>query len=257
MTNKEFVEKLVNIADNYKTLYVMGCFGAPMTAPNKKRYIAAWEYNRQSERQNMINNASANTFGFDCVNLIKAVLWGWNGNAKATYGGAKYASNDVPDISANQMITKCVDVRSNDWGDIQVGEIVWMQGHVGVYVGGGLVVECSPRWKNSVQKTALLNIGPVVGYNGRAWTRHGKLPWLQYIKEDTGEITVGDTVQFSGGLHYSTATADKGYAVEAGRARVTIIRKDKKHPYHVVRTPDSTSKVYGWVDADTIRKVEL
>ena len=36
MTNKEFVAKLKDIATNYKTLYVMGCFGAPMTAANKR-----------------------------------------------------------------------------------------------------------------------------------------------------------------------------------------------------------------------------
>ena len=39
MTNHELVEKCIDIAKNYKTLYVMGCFGAPMTAANKKRYI--------------------------------------------------------------------------------------------------------------------------------------------------------------------------------------------------------------------------
>ena len=49
-----FVEKLVDIAKNYKTLYVMGCFGAPMTAANKKRYTGNHEYNRQSNRTAMI-----------------------------------------------------------------------------------------------------------------------------------------------------------------------------------------------------------
>ncbi len=39
MTNKEFVEKAIDIANNYKTLYVMGCFGAPMTASNKKKIL--------------------------------------------------------------------------------------------------------------------------------------------------------------------------------------------------------------------------
>jgi hypothetical protein len=29
MKAKAFVEKLIDIAKNYKTLYVMGCFGAP------------------------------------------------------------------------------------------------------------------------------------------------------------------------------------------------------------------------------------
>lgn len=31
MTAKELVDKAVDIAKNYKTLYVMGCFGARLT----------------------------------------------------------------------------------------------------------------------------------------------------------------------------------------------------------------------------------
>lgn len=38
MTNKEFVAKLEKVAKNYKTLYVMGCIGAPLNASNKERY---------------------------------------------------------------------------------------------------------------------------------------------------------------------------------------------------------------------------
>lgn len=38
MKATELVSKAIDIAKNYKTLYVMGCFGAPMTAANKKRY---------------------------------------------------------------------------------------------------------------------------------------------------------------------------------------------------------------------------
>ena len=48
MKSNEFVEKLIDIAKNYKTLYVMGCFGAPMTAANKKRYTSNHDYNKQS-----------------------------------------------------------------------------------------------------------------------------------------------------------------------------------------------------------------
>ena len=40
-----FVDKVVDIAKKYKTLYVMGCFGAPMTETNKKRYTNNHEYN--------------------------------------------------------------------------------------------------------------------------------------------------------------------------------------------------------------------
>ena len=86
MTNNEFVKNAKDIANNYKTLYVLGCFGSPMNATNKKRYTSNYSYNKS--RASIINAASSDTFGFDCVCLIKGILWGWNGNANKTYGGA-------------------------------------------------------------------------------------------------------------------------------------------------------------------------
>lgn len=177
MTNIELVNKLKDIAKNYKTLYVMGCFGAPMTASNKKRYTQNNEYNRRPERMAMINAASADTFGFDCGCLIKGVLWGWHGDKNAVYGGATYASNGVPDIGADSMIKVCKNV-TTDFSHIEVGEAVWTEGHIGVYVGNGLAVECTPRWDNKVQITACNR--SVSGYNRRNWTKHGKLPYVKY-----------------------------------------------------------------------------
>ena len=71
MTNKELAAKVKDIALHYRTLYVNGCFGAPLTASNKQRYCNNNDYNRDPSRQKMIKAASADTFGFDCVCLIK------------------------------------------------------------------------------------------------------------------------------------------------------------------------------------------
>ena len=174
-----FAAIVKNIATNYKTLYVMGCFGAPLTAAAKKRYIAAQSYNQSSARRAKINAASADTFGFDCVCLIKGTLWGWNGSLDHQYGGATYASNGVPDIGADAMISKCKGV-TTDFKNIEIGEAVWMSGHIGIYIGGGLAVECTPAWKDKVQITAVGNIGKKAGYNTRTWTKHGKLPYITY-----------------------------------------------------------------------------
>ena len=101
MTNKKLVEKCIDIAKNYKTLYVMGGIGYHLTEANKKRAInngAHGSYNAQSSRKKMINAADDNTWAFDCVCFIKAILWGWRGDKTKSYGGATYLSNDVPDI---------------------------------------------------------------------------------------------------------------------------------------------------------------
>ena len=178
-TGIELAAACLYVAENFKTLYVMGCFGAPMTEANKDRYIAHHDYNAQASRKKLIRAAGADTFGFDCVNLIKALLWGWDGDTGHVYGGADYGCNGVPDTSADGMIGKCKTV-STDFSDIQVGELLWMKGHVGIYIGDGLCVECTPAWKNGVQVTAVHNIGKKEGYNGRKWTKHGKLPYVSY-----------------------------------------------------------------------------
>lgn len=181
MNNLELAKKVKDVATNYKTLYIMGCIGAPMTDSNKKRYCNNYAYNKQPARTKMIMAATPNTFGFDCVCLIKSILWGWNGDVNATYGGAKYASNNVQDISADQMIRICSDI-SADFSKMEIGEVVWMPGHIGVYIGDGLAVECTPIWKNGVQITAC-NVNKV-GYNRRNWVKHGKLPYVQYVNSE-------------------------------------------------------------------------
>ena len=186
-TATELVAMLKKVATEYKTLYVMGCFGAPMTASNNERYCQNHSYNRQTVRQVMIKSATSDTFGFDCVCLIKGILWGWNGNKNHVYGGAAYTSNGVPDIGTEQIIAQCTDV-STDFSKLQIGELLWMQGHVGVYIGGGKCVECTPAWKNCVQITDVLNVRSGTGHR---WTKHDKLPYVTYNGTDVDTPAAG------------------------------------------------------------------
>lgn len=271
-TAAQLAERCLDVAQNYKTLYVMGCFGAPMTAANKKRYTQNHSYNKQAARTKMINAASADTFGFDCVCLIKGLLWGWCGDKSKTYGGASYAVNGVPDIGADTMITKCKNVSTAGWANMEVGEALWVKGHIGVYIGNGLAVECTPAWKNQVQVTAVGNIGAKSGYNTRTWTKHGKLPYVTYTGESistpstgsgsgtkpsagtgtTGSLKVGDIVEFTGDTHYTNANAATGVKCKPGTAKITSIAAGSKHPYHLIKEAGGGSTVYGWVDAEDI-----
>ncbi len=183
MNSIEFANIAISIATNYKTLYVLGCFGAPLNNSNKKRYTKNYEYNRRSVRKRKILSSSSNTFGFDCVCLIKGILWGWNGNSNHIYGGARYLSNNVPDVGADQIMKYCTSISTN-FDNIEIGEIVHIPGHVGIYVGDGLIAECTPIWKDGVQLTALLNIGPKARYNGRTWKEHGKLKYVNYVSNN-------------------------------------------------------------------------
>lgn len=66
------------------------------------------------------------------------------------------------------------------------------------------------------------------------------------------EHKVGDVVQFHGGYHYvsSVASNPTGTKCAAGPAKITLIAKGAKHPWHLIHT-DSSTRVYGWVDDGT------
>ena len=198
MTAKELADRCKALATQYKTLYIMGCFGAPMTAKNRNRYANNHAYNRQSHRAAKIQAADENTFGFDCVCMIKGLLWGWQGDSSKTYGGAKYKANGVPDSGADSLFRKCL-AQSEDFSCVEIGEAVWLPGHIGIYVGDGLAVECTPKWADGVQITAC-NCKKE-GYKSRTWSKHGKLPYISYdgyslakLKLEVGLVLEGASV---------------------------------------------------------------
>ncbi len=202
MKSEEFIAKLKAAATQYNTLYVMGCFGAPLMGDNVTRYTRNHSYNERPERTAMIRSAAEKGyFGFDCICLIKGILWGWHGAVDNEYGGAVYASNGVPDVTPEGMLALCETV-TEDFTDILPGEFLWMQGHCGIYVGDGLAVECTPKWENKVQITALKNLGVKKGYHSRNWTKHGKLPYIDYTQSVVSapagtEIKSGDLVKIA------------------------------------------------------------
>lgn len=173
---------MVKKACEVKTLYVMGGFGAPAGyGNNRTRYSSNNAYNERPERTKLIKAASDDTFFFDCVGLCKGILWGWRGDACRVYGGADYANSKViPDYDAKQMMFSGCTGQSKDFSSIVPGEFLWFDGHCGIYLGNGLAAESSPKWKDGVQITAVLNIGKKSGYNGRTWTYHGKLKYVDY-----------------------------------------------------------------------------
>ena len=110
-----------------------------------------------------LNRKKGNYLVSDCSGLVKGILWGFPDNGK-------YASNGVPDINADTIITKCAYVSTN-FNKITVGEFVWLSGHCGIYIGNGEVIEGSPKWENGIQITRLKQ---------RNWKKHGFLPWIDY-----------------------------------------------------------------------------
>lgn len=251
MKVNDFVTVAKDIATKYKTLYVMGCFGSPMNEKNKKRYTQNNDYNKQSTRTKMINNASSDTFGFDCVCLIKGILWGWNGNVNKVYGGSGYKVNGVPDIDAGSMITEgCINI-SKDFNNIEVGELLGMSGHIGIYIGNGLAVECTPAWQNKVQITAVGNIGKKEGYNTRTWFNHGKCKYIDYSSNATVNPTKTiDELAFEvikglwgNGASRKTKLINAGYDYSKVQVRVNELLSEDESVYYIVKKGDNLSSI--------------
>jgi len=167
MPVEEFLERIKDIAneEKYGTNYVNGGIGLKMSSyKDKNSYI--WNYSYNIDNKDKIMSAPDSNFGFDCVGLIKAVLWKWNnGNVKSVIG---------MDVNADTMIDSSNP--STDFSNIQVGEAVHFDGHIGVYIGDDFVVESTAGWDCKVQITHLKS------KDGKHhnWRRHGKIPYVQY-----------------------------------------------------------------------------
>ena len=101
----------------------------------------------------------------DCVGLIKG--YGWLDPETLTI---RYATNGMPDIAANQMYYSAVESGTIDTIPEIPGLAVWHDGHIGVYIGDGWVIEAAGT-KYGVIKTEL---------KGRGWTHWLKVPYISY-----------------------------------------------------------------------------
>lgn len=113
----------------------------------------------------------------DCVGLIKGYLW-CDGPEDTTP-----VYNAAQDLSANSMRNACkINGEMATMPEIP-GLLVSYNGHVGVYIGGGEVVECRSR-KYGVVKTRLAD---------RPWTSWGYHPDIVYEepkKEEDDLVTL-------------------------------------------------------------------
>lgn len=101
----------------------------------------------------------------DCIGLIKG--YGWLDPDSRTIG---YATNGMPDVSANQMYHAATVKGTIDTIPEVPGLAVWRNGHIGVYVGGGYVIEAMGT-KYGVVKTKL---------SERSFTHWLEIPFIDY-----------------------------------------------------------------------------
>lgn len=103
----------------------------------------------------------------DCIGLIKSYAW-YNADSGEIVAG----SNGFTDCGANSIWSSVTESGSISNMPDTPGLAVWMDGHIGVYVGNGEVIEAQGT-AYGVVKTEL---------NGRGWTKWLKIPNIKYIK---------------------------------------------------------------------------
>ena len=264
MKAADFCTKALYIAQHCKSYYLWGTFGAPLTGElivqKAKQYPAHYPDARRAKMA--VCAAQGNYWAFDCIGLIKSILWGWNGDRGRAYGGATYAANGVPDLDANTAIERCSGV-STSFAGIVPGEVVWMRGHIGIYIGGGKVVEATAAWDSGVQVSACGNLGAITGLHTRTWVKHGKLPWVDYrteSKEDT-EMTTKIRVLIDGKPYTVDAINkdDTNYVKlrDLAQAGYTVVY-DAKTDMPIVTAPDTRIVVTASTDdTDALRSAGL
>lgn len=133
----------------------------------------------------------------DCVGLIKGYMWCLGPEDK----NPSYASNGFPDVSANGLYNRCTNKSTNmsKMPDVP-GIAVFMNGHVGVYVGGGRVVEARGH-AYGVVETEL---------NQRGWTKWAYIPEISYTSSGSPSSQTGNSSSSQTGFSTVTIDASKG-----------------------------------------------
>ena len=172
-----YVKKCLALGDD--TIYVYGTFGQELSESLINQKAKQYLYNLP--RKGIYRKAllsSGREYAFDCVGLIKAYLWGGHGNIKY---------NASQDVSANGILNASkVKGKIKTMPEIP-GLLVQMNGHVGVYIGNGYVIECTPNKTFAKQnhkgggvcKTKL---------SARKWTNWCQCPWITYEKTNNKPI---------------------------------------------------------------------
>ena len=136
---------------------------------------------------------TGNAWTWDCWNLIKTIIWGWNEDT--TIGSYTYRPDyhGLGDWTGLELLNHCYNV-SLDFTNIDKGTYLYYNGtvdHAGIYIGTKIVdgktvnvIEATPIWNNGVQYSYVDTNGVRYQYQGATpsitWTAYGKLPWINY-----------------------------------------------------------------------------
>lgn len=173
--------------------YVWGTYGEVLT----RSYYNAKAEQYPDEVGGYADFIESNWLGgrtSDCNGLIKG--YGW---LNPDTHEIEYGTNGVPDIGADTMYANATEKGTIDTIPEIPGLAVWHEGHIGIYIGGGKVIEAMGT-KYGVVETELA---------GRGWTHWLKVPYITYLDTEmsssANEKHIWDTLYAKIGNPYGVA----------------------------------------------------
>lgn len=151
--------------------YVWGTYGTVLSDSFLESKVTQYPDevggNEEFIRANWLGKRTA-----DCVGLIKGYSW-YDTTSQSTI----LVSNGMPDIGADDMYNNATEKGTIDTISEIPGLAVWKEGHIGVYIGNGEVVEAYGT-TTGVIRSQLSNGG---------WTHWLKIPYITYLEQEVTE----------------------------------------------------------------------
>mgnify|MGYP003289510025 CR=1 FL=1 len=144
--------------------YVWGTFGSVLTEGLFQAKLDQYP-DGVGNYEEFIRNNWVGKRTTDCCGLIKGYGWLDPETMSIDYG-----ANGMPDLGANQMYYNASESGTIDTIPEIPGLAVWHDGHIGVYIGNGYVIEAMGT-KYGVVKTQP---------EGRGWTHWLKVEYINY-----------------------------------------------------------------------------
>lgn len=241
MTDRQFVERLLNIR-NRKTKY-----------NNKYPYNLCYVHRDYTSA--------------DCLNYVKAILNGYN-VYNNTVGYYQKDLSNTGDCTEAELLAQCTDV-SSDFSKLgNKPEILYMKGHIGVYLGQIIenkynVVECTKSFGGGVVYSWVDSDGTRRKEKGAIknskWTHYGLASrWVDYVETPTEEpkptqnvyyVKRGDTlsgIAKANGMSLAKIVSLNPQIKDINKINVgekIYLSSDTKEEYYVVKKGDTFSGI--------------
>ena len=282
MTANDYINRLKTLA-NSKTFYKNKWnYNLGLVAPPKSTKTFSDCKGRVTTNINPYNEIAKS---FDCSNLVKAIVNGYDVNNNSVGYYQAYLSN-TGDCTEKGLLDQCTGI-SSDFKNIKAPALLYMSGHIGSYIGitpdnRFNVIECTNIWGGGVIYSWVDQDGtrrsenggkPVILSDGtyQRWTKYGYLtPWVSYDnnvtvsapKTETPKTTTSnkksvDVIaqevvdgKWGNNPQRKIKLVNAGYDYNEVQKKVNeILSKPKKgYSYHIVKKGESLSsiaKLYG------------